>query len=135
MALRRTAVAYQHADCASHPHAPAGHRHLHGLADPAIVTTARGMWALKWSCVGLLATAGFQLILVVLSGSVALLVVATLKQQHRNILDYLTVAYQAALCGKPAPSLLPHLPRLNRSCVLPSSSTIATTAYVFPMTT
>jgi transposase len=34
-------------------------------------------------------------------------VVATLKQQHRNVLDYLMVACQAALCGEPAPSLLP----------------------------
>lgn len=44
-------------------------------------------------------------------------VVATLKQQHRNVLDYLTVACQAALCGEPAPSLLPtpdHLKQLMR---------------------
>jgi transposase len=34
-------------------------------------------------------------------------VVATLKQQHRNVLDYLTVACEAAFHGKPAPSLLP----------------------------
>jgi len=34
-------------------------------------------------------------------------VVATLKQQHRNVLEYLTTACQAALCGEAAPSLLP----------------------------
>jgi transposase len=34
-------------------------------------------------------------------------VVATLKQQHRNVLDYLTVACEAVLHGQPAPSLLP----------------------------
>jgi transposase len=34
-------------------------------------------------------------------------VVATLKQQHRNVLDYLTAACEAALRGEPAPSLLP----------------------------
>ena len=34
-------------------------------------------------------------------------VVATLKQPHDNVLDYLTAACEAALCGKPAPSLLP----------------------------
>jgi transposase len=34
-------------------------------------------------------------------------VVATLKQQNRNVLDYLTAAHEAALCGEPAPSLLP----------------------------
>jgi transposase len=34
-------------------------------------------------------------------------VVATRKQQHRHVLDYLTAACEAALCGEPAPSLLP----------------------------
>jgi transposase len=34
-------------------------------------------------------------------------VVATLKQQHRNVLDYLSAACEATLCGKTAPSLLP----------------------------
>jgi transposase len=31
----------------------------------------------------------------------------TLKQQKRNVLDYLTAAHEAALRGEPAPSLLP----------------------------
>ncbi len=35
-------------------------------------------------------------------------VVATLKQQHRNVLAYMTDAGQAAYTGMPAPSLLPH---------------------------
>jgi len=34
-------------------------------------------------------------------------VVATLKQQHRNVLAYVTATCEAALCGQPAPSLLP----------------------------
>jgi transposase len=34
-------------------------------------------------------------------------VVATLKQQKRNVLDYLTAAHEAALRGETAPSLLP----------------------------
>jgi transposase len=34
-------------------------------------------------------------------------VVATLKQQHRNVLDYLVEACEAANGGRPAPSLLP----------------------------
>ena len=34
-------------------------------------------------------------------------VLATLKQQHRNVLDYLTVACEAALYGEAAPSSLP----------------------------
>jgi len=33
--------------------------------------------------------------------------VATLKQQHRHVLGYLTTACEAALQGKPPPSLLP----------------------------
>lgn len=47
--------------------------HVHGLIDPSIASTNRGMWALKWSFWGLLATAAFQLAVVVISGSVALL--------------------------------------------------------------
>jgi hypothetical protein len=31
-------------------------------------------------------------------------VAATLKQQHRNVLDYLTAACEAALYGEPPPS-------------------------------
>jgi transposase len=34
-------------------------------------------------------------------------VVATLKQQQRNVLEYLTAACEAALRGEAAPSLLP----------------------------
>jgi transposase len=41
-------------------------------------------------------------------------VVATLKQQHRNVLDYVTAACEAALRGEPAPSLLPTADDLNR---------------------
>jgi transposase len=42
-------------------------------------------------------------------------VVATLKQQHRNVLDYVTAACEAALCGEPAPSLLPPPDALNHA--------------------
>jgi len=34
-------------------------------------------------------------------------VTAALKQQNRNVLEYLTAAYSAHLDGAPAPSLLP----------------------------
>ena len=37
-------------------------------------------------------------------------VVSTLKQQQRNVLDYLTEACDAANWGRPAPSLLPAVP-------------------------
>jgi cation diffusion facilitator family transporter len=66
-------MAHHHPDHPSPPHGHAGHNHLHGVIDPTLVTTARGMWAIKWSCVGLLVTACFQLVVVALSGSVALL--------------------------------------------------------------
>lgn len=47
--------------------------HTHGMIDPTIVTTSRGIWAVKWSFIGLMATAIFQSLIVYLSGSVALL--------------------------------------------------------------
>lgn len=49
------------------------HAHVHGVVDPTIITTQRGIWAVKWSFVGLCATAGLQAVVVLLSGSVALL--------------------------------------------------------------
>jgi cation diffusion facilitator family transporter len=50
-----------------------GHGHSHGIVDPSIATSDRGLWAIKWSFVGLILTAAFQLVVVVLSNSVALL--------------------------------------------------------------
>ena len=49
------------------------HGHTHGVVDPSIASNDRGLWALKWSFVGLFLTALFQLVVVVLSGSVGLL--------------------------------------------------------------
>jgi cation diffusion facilitator family transporter len=43
------------------------------VIDPSIATTARGIWAIKWSFVILAITSLFQLAIVALSGSVALL--------------------------------------------------------------
>jgi cation diffusion facilitator family transporter len=43
------------------------------VIDPTIATTDRGIWAIKWSFVGLMVTALFQVVIVVLSGSVGLL--------------------------------------------------------------
>src|SRR4051794_33159800 len=51
----------------------AGHGHTHGVIDATIATTDRGLWAIKWSFVILAVTAGLQLIVVGISGSVALL--------------------------------------------------------------
>jgi cation diffusion facilitator family transporter len=41
--------------------------------DPAIFTTKRGIWAVKWSFWGLAVTAAFQVVISLISGSVALL--------------------------------------------------------------
>ena len=49
------------------------HGHVHGAIDPSITSTQRGIWAVKWSFVGLMATATFQIVVALLSGSVALL--------------------------------------------------------------
>ena len=56
----------------AHQHG-SGHGHSHGLVDASIVATGRGLWALKWSFGGLMATALIQLVVVALSASVALL--------------------------------------------------------------
>ena len=53
-----------------HDHA---HGHTHGVVDPTITTTARGIWAIKWSFLILAATAALQLVVVFVSDSVALL--------------------------------------------------------------
>lgn len=50
-----------------------GHGHAHGAVDPSIASSDRGLWALKWSFVGLMVTATIQTVVVLLSGSVALL--------------------------------------------------------------
>lgn len=57
----------------AHQRSPGHHGHHHGVVDPTIVTTSRGIWAIKWSFLGLLVTALLQVVVVVLSGSVALL--------------------------------------------------------------
>ncbi len=63
-----------HADGQSHHHGhPGAHNHRHGTIDPALLATQRGIWAVKWSLVGLAATAAFQVVIVLLTGSVALL--------------------------------------------------------------
>ena len=57
-----------------HPlHGAQAHGHTHGTVDPSIATTARGIWAIKWSFVVLAITSLLQLAVVIASGSVALL--------------------------------------------------------------
>ena len=50
-----------------------GHGHTHGVIDASLTTTARGIWAIKWSFAILAVTAALQLVVVFVSGSVALL--------------------------------------------------------------
>lgn len=54
-----------------HDHGP--HGHTHGVIDATIASTARGIWAIKWSFVMLFITGVMQIVVVALSGSVALL--------------------------------------------------------------
>ena len=60
-------LAHSHSDPDHHRH-----DHTHGTIDPVLLTTERGIWAVKWSLIGLGATAVFQLVIVFFSGSVAL---------------------------------------------------------------
>jgi cation diffusion facilitator family transporter len=66
----------QTAGHAGHDHdhsSEGGHGHTHGVIDPTIATTERGIWAIKWSFVILTITAAMQIVVVLASGSVALL--------------------------------------------------------------
>ena len=56
-----------------HDHGHGGHDHTHRAVDSTIASSERGIWAIKWSFVALVATALLQLVVVLLSGSVALL--------------------------------------------------------------
>lgn len=60
----------EHSHGSDHGH---DHGHTHGMIDPSIISTERGIWAVKWSFVGLALTATFQGVVVIFTGSVALL--------------------------------------------------------------
>ena len=57
----------------SHARGHDEHGHTHGYVDPSISANERGIWAVKWSFVALFVTAAFQLVIVLLSNSIALL--------------------------------------------------------------
>ena len=63
-------MTHDHSEQHEHGHV---HDHIHGAVDPSVATSERGIWALKWSFVALVTTALAQVVVVVLSGSVALL--------------------------------------------------------------
>ena len=52
---------------------PQQHGHSHGAMDRVVLTSRRGIWATKVSLAVLLATAGMQVVIVIYTGSVALL--------------------------------------------------------------
>ena len=56
-----------------HDHGSGDHGHTHGVIDASITTTGRGIWAIKWSFIILAITATLQLVVVYMSGSIALL--------------------------------------------------------------
>jgi cation diffusion facilitator family transporter len=63
---------HDHSEGQGHDHGH-GHGHTHGTVDPGLLSNAQGISAVKWSLVILGATAVAQIVIVVLSGSVALL--------------------------------------------------------------
>src|SRR6266487_5167731 len=60
-------------DAHDHDHDHGAHGHTHGTIDPSITSTDRGLWAIKWSFIGLFITTLIQLVVVYFSGSIALL--------------------------------------------------------------
>lgn len=65
---------FSHTHSHAHPHENShGHSHTHGKVDPSIIATSKGLWAVKWSFIGLMFTAVLQIFIVYISGSVALL--------------------------------------------------------------
>ena len=56
-----------------HEHGGGEHGHTHGTIDPTILATDRGIWAIKWSFVGLFITTTIQIVIFYFSGSIALL--------------------------------------------------------------
>ncbi|MCO5380784.1 MAG: cation transporter [Methanosarcina barkeri] len=47
--------------------------HTHGVADLELLSTSKGLYAVKWSFAGLIATAFFQILVFRVSGSISLL--------------------------------------------------------------
>lgn len=64
---------HDHGHHHDHDHDSHEHGHTHGAVDPSIATSTRGIWAVKWSFVALMAISLFQVVVVWKSGSVGLL--------------------------------------------------------------
>lgn len=100
---------------AAHSHGPGGHSHghshgggghRHGGVDPAIAGSERGLWALKWSLAVLGVTAAFQVVIVVISGSVALL--ADTIHNFGDALTALPLGAAFILARRPASRRFPY---------------------------
>lgn len=63
----------KHAGHEKHDDEKGGHGHTHGVVDPSLFSSERGIRALKISLVGLAFTAGLQVVIVFFTSSVALL--------------------------------------------------------------
>ncbi len=85
----------------AHDHGPGEHGHTHGAIDPSLYATQQGIRAVQISFAGMLATALFQLVLVGITGSVALL-----ADTIHNLGDALTAAplWAAFAIGRMRPS-------------------------------
>jgi cation diffusion facilitator family transporter len=64
---------HSHGHGHGHSHGEGGHGHTHGVVDPTIASTAKGIWAIKWSFLILMVTAVAQVAVVLLTNSVGLL--------------------------------------------------------------
>jgi divalent metal cation (Fe/Co/Zn/Cd) transporter len=108
------------------------HGHSHGPVDPSILTSERGIWAVKWSLVLLGITAAIQVVVVVLSGSVALF-----ADTIHNLGDALTavplwVAFTLAM-RPPTKRFTYGWPSWPSSCSAPSwQATRAVTRFIHP---
>jgi cation diffusion facilitator family transporter len=92
-------------DHGHHHHGDGDHGHRHGGVDAAIASSQRGLWALKWSLVGLGLTAALQVVIVVISGSVALL--ADTVHNFGDALSALPLAVAFVLSRRPASPRFP----------------------------
>ena len=66
----------------THPHTHT-HSHTHGVVDPELLSTEKGLYAVRWSFAGLMLTALFQIVIVYISGSVALLSLIHISEPTR----------------------------------------------------
>lgn len=72
------------------------HGYSHAFTDPSIITTQRGIWAVKWSFIGLMITALFQVVILAVSGSLALLADTIHNFGNASAVIPLWIAYRLA---------------------------------------